>query len=96
MAAISQDGTRVVSVSTDSSLNVWDCDTGCELVSLFGHLERVNSVSFSPDGKQVVSASDGTLIIWKFPPLQELIDQTRERFKDRPLTPEERKRYYLE
>ena len=29
-------------------------------------------------------------------PLQELIDQSRERFKNRPLTPEERHKYYLE
>lgn len=28
--------------------------------------------------------------------LQELIDETRERFKDNPLTPEERKKYYLD
>lgn len=32
----------------------------------------------------------------KMPPLQELIDETRERFKDRQLTPEERRKYYLE
>ena len=31
-----------------------------------------------------------------FPPLQELIDQTRERFKDNPLTQEERYKYYLD
>ncbi len=32
----------------------------------------------------------------KMPPLQELIDETRERFKNRQLTPEERRKYYLE
>ena len=31
-----------------------------------------------------------------FPPLQELIDQTRKRIKDRPLNSEERKQYYLD
>ena len=31
-----------------------------------------------------------------FPPLQDLVDETRKRFKDRQLTPEERKRFYLE
>lgn len=29
-------------------------------------------------------------------PLQQLIDKTRDRFKDRPLTPEERKKYYID
>ena len=46
---------------------------------------------------RIVSASeDKTVRIWYFPPLQELIDQTREHFKDRQLTPEERRQYYLE
>ena len=64
---------------------------------LNGHTDMVESTAFSPDGKHIVSASfDRTIMIWEFPPLQELIDQTRERFKDRPLTAEERKMYYLE
>lgn len=62
-----------------------------------GHTDFVNSASFSPDGRKIVSASwDKTIRIWEYPPLQELIDQTRERFKDRELTPEERRMYYLE
>ena len=36
------------------------------------------------------------IIIWDYPPLEELIKETRERFKDNPLTPEERRKYYLE
>lgn len=64
---------------------------------LCGHTSGVFSATFSPDGKRIVSASvDGTIRIWSFPPLQDLIDQTRERFKDCPLTPEERRMYYLE
>lgn len=41
-------------------------------------------------------SEDKTVRIWDFPPLQDLIDETRKRFKDRQLTPEERKKYYLE
>ncbi|MCQ2319338.1 MAG: WD40 domain-containing protein [Bacteroidales bacterium] len=65
---------------------------------LRGHTSYVCSASYSPDGKHIVSASrDGTIKIWKaIPPLQEMLDITRERFKDRELTPEERHRYYLE
>ena len=33
---------------------------------------------------------------WPFPSLKELINETRERFKNRPLTPEERRQYFLE
>ena len=52
---------------------------------------------FSPDGKKIITGmKDKTVRIWDFPPLQELINETRERFKDNPLTPEERRQYYLE
>lgn len=55
------------------------------------------SVGCSPDGRKIVAGyANGNVIILRFPPLQELIDQTRERFKNRQLTPEERRKYYLE
>lgn len=64
---------------------------------LYVHRYSIESASFSPDGTKIVSASgDYTIRIWGFPPLQELIDKTRERFKDRELTPEERRKFYLE
>ncbi|MBR1664927.1 MAG: hypothetical protein IJ699_01685 [Bacteroidaceae bacterium] len=51
---------------------------------LEGHTNDVRSASFSPDGRYIVSASsDETIRIWEFPPLQELIDSTTERFKTR-------------
>lgn len=59
-------------------------------------------ITFSPDGKYIMlptlSSKDNVIRIidFPYPPLQELIDETRERFKDRQLTPEERRKYYLE
>ena len=96
-ASFSPDGKLIVSSSWDKTVRIWDSETGQCLQMLEGHTDDVNSVSFSPDGKRIVSASnDGTIRIWEFPPLQELIENTRERFKNRPLTPEERKKYYLD
>ncbi len=79
-------------------MHIWDSQTHKQIGQpLRGHTDFVESVSFSPDGHYIVSASyDGTVRIWDFPPLQQLIDETRERFKDRQLTPEERQKYYLE
>ena len=73
----------------------------------YGYIE---DYAFTNDGKHIIVVLsdflDATIFIRKhhhgvirqydFPPLQDLIDQTRERFKNRPLTDEERKMYYLE
>lgn len=66
-----------------------------------GNVQRKNyditDVAFTPDGKGIIwSIEDSIVKISSFPPLQELINETRERFKDRQLTPEERRKYYLE
>ncbi len=97
-ASFSPDGKRIVSASTDNTIRIWDVETGLQIgQSLEGHTDDVRYASFSPDGKRIVSASDDkTIRIWDYPSLQELIDSTRKRFKNRQLTPKERKKYYLE
>ena len=96
-AMYSPDNQYIISTSNNGTIGVWDADMGDLLYILEGHRSRVNTVDVSPDNRRIVSASDdGTIRIWDFPPLQELIDRTRERFKDNPLTPDERKMYYLE
>ena len=59
--AISPDGTRIISGSDDGSIRVWNSDTGIELLGI--STPRVKSVSFSPDGKWIVSAGNG-IKIW--------------------------------
>ena len=96
--AFSPNGKRIASGSDDKTVRIWDAATGKQIGEpLIGHTELVYSVAFSPDGKHIMSVSrNRTVLIWDIPPLQELIDETRKRFKDRQLTPEERKKYYLE
>lgn len=97
IAVFSPDDKYVVSGAVDGMLIVWDVELGLEIKRFKGHAGRILTIDFSQDQKQILTTSyDGTVRIWDFPPLQDLIDQTRERFKDRPLTPEERHQYYLE
>ena len=54
-----------MSGSWDKTVKVWDAQTGQETLTLKGHSDRVRSVSFSPDGKWIVSGSgDRTIKIW--------------------------------
>jgi WD40 repeat protein len=63
--AVTADGRRVVSASSDKTLKVWDLESGRALVTLDGHANSVNACAVTPDGQRVVSASDdGTLNVW--------------------------------
>jgi WD40 repeat protein len=54
-----------VSGSDDRTVRVWDAVTGVTRQTLEGHSSRVNSVAFSPYGKQIVLASgDSTVWLW--------------------------------
>ena len=87
----SPNGKYIITASNDNTMSIWDEENGAELLSLEGNVS-----AFSTDCQHIVSASNNTIKTWPFPPLQELIDETRERFKNRQLTPEERRAYYLE
>ena len=54
----------VVSGSGDSSLRVWDIDTGSCMRQLTGHEAAVSCVSELPDGNIVSSSFDKSVRIW--------------------------------
>ena len=59
------DGRRIVSGSQDSTVAVWDLETGIQIHRLTGHQAAVNSVAVSPDGRHIVSGSqDSTVVVW--------------------------------
>jgi WD40 repeat protein len=62
-------GDRLVTGNEDGSATVWDVQDASNprLVStLSGHTAKINSASFSPDGRFVVTASDdGTAGVWE-------------------------------
>ena len=92
-AMFSPDGKLIASTGKNCTVCVWDVESG----AVFQKLELpFTAVSFSPDGKHLVYSEDKDVIIWELEPLQELMDRVRERFKNRPLTPAEKKKYYLD
>jgi WD40 repeat protein len=64
--AISGDGRCIVSGSEDTTILVWDANTGRVIVGPFkGHTDKITSVSFSSDGRRIVSGSEDTTIrVW--------------------------------
>ena len=66
--AFSPSGKYVVSGSTDSTVRIWDSETGQIMRGpLEGHTGSIRSVAFSPDERHIVSCSaDQTIRIWDF------------------------------
>jgi hypothetical protein len=68
--SVTPDGRRAVSgaggwTRKDTTLHVWDLQSGACLRTLEGHSDQVRSVSVTPDSRRAVSASyDKTLRVW--------------------------------
>jgi WD40 repeat protein len=68
------DGSRVASGSGDSTVRVWDVQTGRCQHTLKGHSDGVSSVMFSPDGSRVASGSDNSTVrVWDVTNTEELL-----------------------
>jgi WD40 repeat protein len=64
-AAVSPDGRRITSASADTTMAVWDLETGARIRQLAGHRDWVSSVAVTPDSRRIISGSDDrTVAIW--------------------------------
>ncbi len=62
---ISPDSQNLISGSTDTTIKLWNLNTGELLHTLTGHLTAVLSVSITTDGNTLASSSsDGIIKIW--------------------------------
>lgn len=59
--AFSPDDSRIVSASGDDTIRLWDLSSGKQLMK-FGLFQDI--VSFSPDGRQIFSASENRICVW--------------------------------
>ncbi|MBK8906197.1 MAG: hypothetical protein IPM53_33775 [Anaerolineaceae bacterium] len=63
--AITPNGQRALSASTDHTLKLWNLRSGQVEKTLTGHEEGVLAVAITPDGQRAISASgDNTLKLW--------------------------------
>jgi WD40 repeat protein len=68
--AVSPDGKWAASGSgtlstPDSTVKIWDLETGESRATLEGHTDQVQSVAITPDGKRILSGSeDKTVRVW--------------------------------
>jgi len=63
----SPDGTLIVSAGYDSTVRVWEVETGKELVSLT-HPSSVETAKFNAKGTQIVTAGDDSVVrVWGLP-----------------------------
>ncbi len=63
--ALSPDGKRIATSTSEGQIKLWDLKSREELFVLSGHEGFIYSVAFSPDGSRLASASgDGTAKVW--------------------------------
>lgn len=95
-ASYSPDGSRIISTSLDGTIRIWNATNGDNLQTIMINNDYSQVAVFSHNGRFIVGTSGKTINIWESPSLQELMNENFIRFKENPLTSEERKLYYLE
>jgi len=90
--SFSPDGSKVISTSDDYIVRIWDVSQG---VVINDYNIPAESAFFTPDGNNIV-INNYNISVYSFTPLQKIIHDSFEPYQYKKLTPEERKKYYLE
>jgi len=74
-AQFSPDGEKIITVTTESTVKIWDAATGNHLTTLKSQSGSIFTAQFSPDGKKIVTSDeDSTIKIWDTESSRLLID----------------------
>lgn len=90
--SFSPDGSKVISTSDDHIVRIWDVSQG---VVIIDYNVPAESAFFTPDGNHII-INNYNISVYSFVSLQKIIHDSFEPYKYKKLTPEERKRFYLE
>ena len=82
---------KYLAISNKYKTSIYDIRNCKLLITLSG----ISNAKLSPDGTKLFGKQDGVYKLWKFPSLEELVERTRKQFRNRELTEEEKKTYYL-
>ncbi len=96
---VSPDGKYVLMANSythdKNTLRIWNIDPiGLVLKIDIDDIPGIDA--WFTNDNQILISHGKQIKFFDFPPLQQLIDETRERFKDRKFTDEEKKQYHLE
>jgi RNA polymerase sigma factor (sigma-70 family) len=66
--AYAPDGRTVATAAQDGTIKVWEVATWKVRAEFHGHRDRVNSLTFAPDGRLLSGGLDTTVVVWDVRP----------------------------